>query len=503
MSIRLRLLVGVLLLTSAGLAATALVSHAALRSYLSDRLDQQVESAEGPVSRSLFGSLIESGKLEGFGKLPAGAKVKPPRQALKADQPTLPPGTYGEIRNRSGKVLASKTFSYGEKGLATAELPASISPSRPGKATIVSAPAANGSDRFRVAAFRLPKGGGTVVVALPEREMNQTLSRLATIELIVSAVVLAAVGLLTLWVVRLGLSPLERMQRAARAIAGGNLEKRVEPASEGTEVGRLGLALNQMLRRIQDAFAKREASEERMRQFLADASHELRTPLSSIRGYAELFRLGMADEPEELGKAMGRIEGESKRMGDLVEDLLTLARLDQVREPRREPVDLTVIVHELCQEARALAPDRAIALRAGSHALVIGDAAELRRAIRNLIANAIQHTPRSTPIAISVEHRAERIQIAVRDHGAGLAPGSEDEVFERFWRGDASRGRTEGGSGLGLAIVAAIVVAHGGSCIASSPPTGGARFVINLPAIRDASGEPAANGDSQPALRRV
>jgi two-component system, OmpR family, sensor kinase len=292
---------------------------------------------------------------------------------------------------------------------------------------------------------------------------------------------LVAVGLLTLWVVRLGLAPLERMQRVARAIAGGDLHKRVEPASERTEVGRLGLALNEMLRRIQDAFAKRRASEERMRQFLADASHELRTPLSSMRGYTELFRLGMVDDPDELAKSMGRIEEESKRMGELVDDLLTLARLDEVRDPVRERVDLVPLARDLCEEARSIAPERAIVLQARASKVVIGDSGQLRRAIRNLLVNAIRHTPAATPVVVSIEQEGERVRVAVRDRGPGLSPGAEQAVFERFWRGDSSRGRADGGSGLGLAIVAAIATAHGGSCAASSPSGGGARFVIDLP----------------------
>ncbi len=501
MSIRLRLLIGVLVLTASGLAATALVSHAALRSYLSDRLDQQVESAEEPVGRSLIASAIESGKAKPFGTLPNGSKLRPPSGARQDAQAGLPPGTYGELRDKGGKLLARKRFSYGERDLPTVELPADVPVSTPGSAKVVSASSASGSDDFRVAAFALPRDGGTVVVALPEREMNQTLSRLGTIELIVSGGVLLAAALLTLWVVKLGLSPLERMQRAARTIAAGDLGKRVEPASERTEVGRLGIALNEMLRRIQDAFAKRQASEERMRRFLADASHELRTPLSSMRGYAELFRLGMADDPEELAKAMGRIEGESERMGELVDDLLTLARLDQIREPVREPVDLSGLMRELGDDTRMNAPERSIAVRVSGDPKVIGDATQLRRAIRNLLSNAIRHTPEGTPVEVSVQEREGKVQLDVHDHGPGLPPGTEQTVFERFWRGDAARGRADGGSGLGLAIVAAIISAHGGSCSASSPEGGGALFAISLPSKASVEeAVPPAGRDSQPSL---
>ncbi len=481
MSIRARLLVGVLVLTTIGLATVAVVSHTALRSYLSDRLNQQVASAEGPASRALIGKLIKSGKLESFAPLPKSAKSVPPRVLRQSDATGLPPGTDAELRSRNGKVLARVRFSYGEKNLARVELPASIPLSSGSSTKIIHASARSGSDGFRAAAFRVPGGRGTVVVALPERDLNQTLAKLGTIELLASLGVLAALAVLTLWAVKIGLAPLERMQRAARSIAAGTLSRRVEPASESTEVGRLGLALNEMLRRIQEAFAKREASEERMRRFLADASHELRTPLSSVRGYAELFRLGMAEEPGKLAQAMRRIEDESERMSALVEDLLTLARLDQVRAPAREPVDLGALMSDLVLDARLSVPKRDIAVRVRGEARVIGDAGQLRRAMSNLLSNALRHTPEETPIELSLDGDGDEVTFTVRDHGEGLTPGTEDEVFERFWRGDSARGRADGGSGLGLAIVAAIVSTHGGSHSASAHEGGGALFSISVP----------------------
>jgi two-component system OmpR family sensor kinase len=502
MSIRTRLLVGVLALTTVGLATVAIVSHTALRSYLSDRLNQQLSSAEAPVSRALIGKLVKSGKATGFPSLPRNIRGVPAGALRQTDASGLPPGTYGELRAKDGQVLARIRISYGEKNLAQLQLPTSIPISSASSAKIIHVSARSGSDGFRVAAFRVPGGRGTFVVALPEHDLNQTLARLRTIELVASVGVLAALALLTLWLVKIGLAPLERMQRAARSIAAGTLNRRVEPANESTEVGQLGLALNEMLRRIQDAFAKRAESEERMRAFLADASHELRTPLSSVRGYAELFRLGMADDPEELARAMGRIEDESERMGELVDDLLTLARLDHVREPVREPVDLADLMRELGADARTSAPERSIEVRVSGDLTVIGDAGQLRRAFGNLLSNAIRHTPDGTPIEVSGEERGGRVHLTVRDHGPGLPPGTEETVFERFWRGGDARGRADGGSGLGLAIVAAIVSAQGGSCSASAPEDGGALFTISLP--RDETpveaAELAAERDSQVSL---
>jgi two-component system OmpR family sensor kinase len=270
------------------------------------------------------------------------------------------------------------------------------------------------------------------------------------------------------------------MTETANAIAAGDLSRRVTATDERTEVGRLGSAFNAMLEQIEDAFAKREASEERLRRFLADASHELRTPLSSIRGYAELFRLGAAEDPDELAKAMRRIEDEAERMGGLVDDLLTLARLDEVREPVRERIDLAAIAADAAEDARAAAPGRSIVLADGEVAEVLGDPDQLRQVATNLLANAISHTPPTAPIEVSVSASAEAVALRVRDHGPGLPPGAEEQVFERFWR-DERAPSGNGGTGLGLAIVAAIAHAHGGSADAANATGGGASFTVTLP----------------------
>jgi two-component system OmpR family sensor kinase len=256
----------------------------------------------------------------------------------------------------------------------------------------------------------------------------------------------------------------------------------VSPATKRTEVGRLGLALNAMLGQIEKAFAERQASENRLRQFLADASHELRTPLASIRGYAELFRIGAARKPAETEKAMGRIEDESQRMGALVENLLTLARLDQVPEISRKPVDMSALATDAADDARATAPDRSVELHVGDPVMVLGDQSQLRQVLGNLVRNALVHTPPGTAIELSVETNDGAAVLAVRDHGHGLPTDDTDVLFERFWRASAGRERGRGGAGLGLSIVAAIVDAHGGRVSAANAPGGGAEFTIVLPA---------------------
>jgi two-component system OmpR family sensor kinase len=308
----------------------------------------------------------------------------------------------------------------------------------------------------------------------------------------VIGVVLLLLGGLAWWVVRLGLRPLDRMGETAGAIAGGDLSQRVSPATERTEVGRLGLALNAMLGQIEKAFAERQASESRLRQFLADASHELRTPLASIRGYAELFRIGAARKPADTEKAMGRIEDESARMGALVENLLTLARLDQVPEAPRTPVNLSELARDAADDARAMAPDRTVSLDTDDAVTVLGDSSQLRQVLGNLVRNALMHTPPGTPIDLSVRRgEAGEAMLEVRDHGRGLPTDDTDALFERFWRADPGRGRGRGGAGLGLSIVAAIVDAHGGRVSAANAAGGGASFTIALPAAGLTEAPPA------------
>jgi two-component system OmpR family sensor kinase len=263
------------------------------------------------------------------------------------------------------------------------------------------------------------------------------------------------------------------------------MSRRVERIDERTEIGALGQALNKMLTRIESAFAERKASEDRLRRFVADASHELRTPLTSIRGYAELFRRGAADRPEDLATAMRRIEQESARMGVLVEDLLLLARLDQGRPLDRSPVDLSRLAADAVADARAVSPDSEIVLSNGSPVMVLGDELRLRQVAANLLSNADVHTPPGTVVKVTVDADGDRARLVVSDDGPGLPPGMSDSVFERFFRVDKARSRTTGGgAGLGLSIVAAVAEAHGGTVrLENGRETGGngATFVVELP----------------------
>ena len=350
--------------------------------------------------------------------------------------------------------------------------------------------------------------GSLFSVALPLDDNRATLRRLVGIEVGMSAGVLLALAALGWWVVRLGLRPLDKIGATAEAIAAGDLSRRVERAEERTEVGRLGLALNRMLGQIESAFDERRATEDRLRRFVADASHELRTPLTSIRGYAELFRRGAADRPEDLATAMRRIEEEAARMGVLVEDLLLLARLDQAnldqanldhdqgRPFELAPVDLARLAADAVDDARAVSPDRPIAFADGSPVMVQGDELRLRQVAANLLSNAQVHTPPGTAVRVSVAAAGDRARLEVSDDGPGLAPDLAEKVFERFYRVDKARSRATGGAGLGLSIVAAIAEAHGGSAHLEPPAADrrGATFVVELP-LHVAAGTSPSSAD--------
>ncbi len=267
-----------------------------------------------------------------------------------------------------------------------------------------------------------------------------------------------------------------------------------------TEVGRLGASLNAMLSQIEIAFKERQASENRLRRFVADASHELRTPLTSVRGYAELFRRGASENPEDLAVVMTRIEAEAERMGILVEDLLLLAKLDQGRPLAHEPVDLSALVGEMAGDHRLLHPEWPIEEETAPGLTVSGDELRLRQAIGNLLSNARSYTPPGTRIAVSAAAGDGMARIEVADEGPGVPSEMGDRVFERFFRADESRTRSSGGAGLGLAIVSAIAAAHGGRAEMESTPGKGATFRIVLPlATTAAQSQPVPSGDGDAA----
>ncbi|HEY4898070.1 MAG TPA: HAMP domain-containing sensor histidine kinase [Solirubrobacteraceae bacterium] len=473
-SLRTRVLASVLLLSAAGLLALATVTYTEQRSFLEGRVDQQVRQA-GPVVSQALDNAEGNGSPDGG----RGAGGVGNARGGPGGGPSLPPGTFGQRRTAGGQVKLKTFFSYGQATPAEPIIPSSLALEH-----LITVDSTGSSGlRYRVYASKDPDDSDITVVAIPLTEVKQTLSRLLLVEGLVIAGVLAALGISAFFVVRLGLRPLSRMEVTAGAIAAGDLSRRVSPATSRTEIGRLGLALNEMLDRLEQAFTARQVSEDRLRQFLADASHELRTPLASIRGYAELFRMGATAEGEETETAMRRIEEESKRMGVLVEDLLTLARLDEEPETIHHPVDLAQLAHDAVHDARATAPERTIGLTSPGAAIVSGDAHQLRQVLANLMRNALVHTPSGTPIEVSVADDGENVTLTVRDHGPGLPDGAHEKLFGRFWRSEGGRERGKAGAGLGLAIVQGVLDAHGAGIDARNAPGGGAEFVVRVPHI--------------------
>jgi two-component system OmpR family sensor kinase len=342
---------------------------------------------------------------------------------------------------------------------------------------------------------------GTLVTALSLNPTNDTLASLRRVELVASLAILVGMGALVMVVVRRGLRPLRQMAGTADAIASGDLTRRVPEARPGTEVGRLGVALNEMLTQIETAFAEKSDSEGRLRQFVADASHELRTPLTSIRGYAELLSRGGFSDAASTRRALKRIEEEASRMGGLVEDLLLLAELDQGRPLKSEAVDLQRVCADAVGDSNAVPHAHHLALEPGAPVVVVGDGERLAQVAHNLVRNALAHTPAGSEVRVSTGAERGMGYIKVADNGPGIPPDEVARVFDRFYQGDKSR--SGAGTGLGLAIVRAIAEALHGTAEVQSTPGRGATLVVRIPLAAthvEASAEPAPRTPS-PQLR--
>jgi two-component system OmpR family sensor kinase len=467
-SLRVRLVLVVLVLTGVGLVVSGFATSSFLRSYLLKRVDDRLTAIEPFGLRRLTEPVVNTGPLFNEG-LPAGASV-------------LPQGANGDVLaarfDPAGHVVRQLVPPFANATGVVQAIPSSLlQPAREGQ-TKWSEATINGV-RYRVAAQPIANSSDVAVMLAPLGDVDATVERLHWLELGVGISLLVFATGLGLWLVRVGLKPLSDMADTADAIAGGALDRRV-PVRGGREVEHLANALN-------NAFDARQQSENKLRRFVTDASHELRTPLTSIRGYSELLRRGALEDPEQGARAVARIEDEAARMGVLVDDLLLLARLDQGRPLERAPVDLTVIASDAVSDARAVDPDRVVTLHTNGRVVVEGDDARLRQVLANLLANTRDHTPATTPVEVAVSSTDGEALIEVTDDGPGLRGDEASRVFDRFWRADAARGHrhgSEGGSGLGLAIVQAIVAAHGGRAIADNAPGHGARFAIHLPLKR-------------------
>jgi two-component system OmpR family sensor kinase len=335
--------------------------------------------------------------------------------------------------------------------------------------------------RYRVMARTDPTTGDTFVLAAPLTAVDSSTNQLAIIAFAIAGVVLAVLGLVAWWVIRLGVRPLQRMATAAVTIADDDLTRRVPEAAKGTEAGDLSAAINNMLGRLEESFAQRAETDARLRRFVGDASHELRTPVQTIRGYSELYSAGALSGPGQLDDAMRRTGQESVRMAKLIDELLTLARFDQARPIEQHPVDLRSLADDAAADALAIQPERSVRVEGDANAVVTGDEHLLRQVLANVVNNALVHTPPQSAITLTVAGDADIVTVAVADEGPGMDPETARRAFERFVRADPARTREHGGSGLGLAIVQDAIRAHGGSVSLTSDLDRGTVVEFRLP----------------------
>ena len=460
--LRVGLVAAMLLLVGCGLLASGVAVTSALRHDLVNRVDQTLIDASNSWAQ-------------------APRRMPPPDEGPNPARP--PSNFYVRGVDTAGNLWMAVNDRDAEPALPEDN---NVGP------TPVTIASLNGSHiQWRAVSVRGPNGELTTV-AIDLSDVERTVRSLAWSQVAIGTAVLVVLGVVGYWVVHRSLRPLAEVEQTAAAIAAGELDRRVPQRDPRTEVGRLSVALNGMLAQIQQAMASSESSaenarmsEERMRRFITDASHELRTPLTTIRGFAELYRQGAARDVEML---MSRIESESRRMGLLVDDLLLLARLDAQRPLERRRVDLLALASDAVHDAQSIAPQRRITMEVvdgPGTPEVLGDEARLRQVLGNLMANAVQHTPDTSPITVRVGTAGDDAVLEVADQGPGMTPEDAQRVFERFYRTDSSRARASGGTGLGLSIVDSLVYAHGGRVTVTTAPGQGCCFRVSLPRIAD------------------
>lgn len=504
-SLRVRLLVTQVVLLAVVCASIGLATEFALQRFLMKQLDSQLVEA-GRRSAAIFElPPLPFDTMPPRPGQPRGHRAQPGSPAFPYRErfdPEFGPGpgflnapgqasrTVGAVISPSGAIDAGVINADGTRSTVDADSAAKLARVPPTRTpTTVEL---DGLGRYRVIAHHSRHGDDTIVTGLPTAALDDTAWWVLGMFCILAIIALLAATIAGRLVIRRQLAPLSRVASAARDVADLELDKgevrlpsyivRVDPVTAHTEVGQLGSALNRMLDRIASAMSTRHASETRIRQFVADASHELRTPLAAIRGYAELAQRKRGEVPDDVAHAMSRVESETQRMTQLVEDMLLLARLDAGRPLVREPVDMSRLVVDTVSDAHVAGPDHEWPLDLPDEPLtVIGDEARLHQVLANLLANARTHTSSGTVVTTSLVRDGGAVQLTVADDGPGISSGLLPEVFERFARGDSSRSRRDGGTGLGLAIVAAVVKAHDGTIDVRSAP-GSTEFVVRLPA---------------------
>lgn len=468
MPLRLRLVLTIMPMVIIAVVIIEVVTYSVLSTYLVARLDSSLLDA-----RQTALSTLERQVSGGFGGGPGN---------FSGSQSSLiPSGSYAAVVSPTGVTEASQVFGFNASPSTHPLLPSDLASLATPNATYSTVAGAGGVSHFRVLDQTLDSAGDVLVIALPMDSENATLSQLLVLDIGVTMAA-ALVLCVVMWlVVRRQLRPLEEMEKTTQKIVGTDTGMRVTHTSHSTEVGRLGLAINGMLDRIDSAFVAQRESETKLRDFIADASHELRTPLTSMRGYAELIRRTPTISGEDAQRALRRIDEESQRMTALVEDLLLLARLDRGRDRDPTDVDLSVLVTDLVDDARAAAPQRAIMATIEPWVVVVGVDANLRQAIGNIVRNALVHTPPNSPIDVDLRLMETTAVVTVTDHGPGVDDADKIRVFERFLRASPQRAADQGGSGLGMSIALGLIKEHHGSIVISDTPGGGATMTITLP----------------------
>ncbi|GAA4940299.1 hypothetical protein GCM10023224_22510 [Streptomonospora halophila] len=455
--LRWRLLVGLLAVTGTGLLVTCVVGFLTLRSFITERIDAQLQLTAERAMVRLDNDTPPAG---------VDAPSPSPYFVVLLDSSTGQiTQVYGDsyredvVLDRIRAIPLEDWRDYASTGeiFELEGVDANVAPYR---ATV----------RLRT---------DTIMVAgVPTGDREQYPWQLVMTQLVTATLLLGGLTLAGRWLIGRGLQPLDDMATTANRISvGSDMSVRMPGSGTHSEAGRLSLAINTMLQRIEDAFAAQRASEERVRSFAADASHELRTPLTTIRGYAELYRQGAIPDAELPG-AMERIENESQRMSRLVAELLELARLDRTGSLQHGEADLAVLSEEVVRDARALEPQREFVLEAPSELWCVADEARLRQILANLLANVREHTPGKTPVEVRLRAEGEYAVLEVADQGPGMAADDLRRAFDRFYRGNRTPGS---GSGLGLSIVQAIADAHGGDVDLDSAPGRGTTVRVRIP----------------------
>jgi two-component system OmpR family sensor kinase len=481
-SLRSRLTLGILLLTAFGFILSSLVAKQALEGYLIGQVDNQLTSltksslpiiAAAGIVREEEEEYLEH-RQEGRGREADSPRPRNPFSRIPTATSITVLDINGTVTGALGGDLNSARAADYLTGLTLQDVRREN-----GQPFTV-----NGDDQsFRAVAVPLPDNSGSIVAAQSLRELNRTIGQLGFFFSLIGLLLLTLIAIASRIVIKIGMRPLEDVEVTAEQIASGDLSARMPDADPKTEVGRLVTSLNSMLARIETSFAARTESEAKLRRFVADASHELRTPLTAIRGFSELYRQGAVTGEDATRELLGRIEGESKRMGSLIEDLLLLARLDQSREMAMKPVELVDLVDSAVISAQAAGPGHPVRFNKPSDEIfALGDEARIHQVVANLLANARAHTPAGTEIEVKISHEVDGVCISVSDNGPGLSIDDQKRIFERFYRADSSRVRVDGeGSGLGLSIVDAVMKGHNGSVTVVSEPGKGATFTLFFP----------------------